>query len=388
MLSKGKKRQRSAAEPAAPQDEPMEEKAAPQDTPAPMDASSGSSASPFLFYAPRATLRQRSMMPVVTPGEAVQAEPGFLRGHGTMLRHDGTLIATVAGVVERVNKLVSVRPMRSRYTGEVGDVVVCRVSEVGQKRWKVDVNSRQHGVLMLSSINLPGGVQRRRTAEDQLNMRQWYVERDLISAEVQAFFQDGSMSLHTRSLKYGKLSGGLLVTVTPALVKRLKQHFHRFDFGAQAIFGMNGFVWVAPARGDASVSDELNDVAVAPDGGDGNSAAGAAPATPAEREIVAKVRNALLVLDAQCVTVSPATVSAVYHAAVAEEVGAGPHGAEPWRAPRAPTPSADAASPLPAQVPAKHMLLPHMLSKLVQPAIDIVAQTASALDAAALGAPR
>ena len=92
-------------------------------------------------------------------------------------------------------------------------------------------------------------------------------------------------------------------------------------------------------------------------------------------------------LDAQCVTVSPATVSAVYHAAVAEEVGAGPHGAEPWRAPRAPTLSADAASPLPAQVPAKHMLLPHMLSKLVQPAIDIVAQTASALDAAALGAP-
>ena len=36
----------------------MEEKAAPQDTPAPMDASSGSSASPFLFDAPRATLRQ------------------------------------------------------------------------------------------------------------------------------------------------------------------------------------------------------------------------------------------------------------------------------------------------------------------------------------------
>ena len=42
---------------------------------------------------------------------------------------------------------------------------------------------------MLSSINLPGGEQRRRTAEDQLNMRQFYIEHDLVSAEVQAFFQ-------------------------------------------------------------------------------------------------------------------------------------------------------------------------------------------------------
>ena len=125
----------------------------------------------------------RSQLPLVTPGEPIPTEPGCLRGHGTLLRADGALVATVAGVVERVNKLVSVRPLRSRYVGEVGDVVLCRVLEVGQKRWKVDVQARQHGVLMLSSINLPGGEQRRRTAEDQLNMRQFYVEGDVLSAE-------------------------------------------------------------------------------------------------------------------------------------------------------------------------------------------------------------
>ena len=73
-------------------------------------------------------------------------------------------IATVSGVVERVNKLVSVRPLRARYHGEVGDVVVCRITEVGAKRWKADVNGKQQSILMLSSINLPGGVQRRRRA--------------------------------------------------------------------------------------------------------------------------------------------------------------------------------------------------------------------------------
>jgi len=46
-----------------------------------------------------------------------------------------------------------------RFTGEIGDVVVGRITEVAQKRWKVDINSRQDAVLLLSSVNLPGGVQ-------------------------------------------------------------------------------------------------------------------------------------------------------------------------------------------------------------------------------------
>ena len=36
-------------------------------------------------------------------------------------------------------------------------------------------------------------------------MRTFFEEGDLLVAEVQAFFQDGAMSLHTRSLKYGKV---------------------------------------------------------------------------------------------------------------------------------------------------------------------------------------
>ena len=58
---------------------------------------------------------------------------------------------------------------------------------------------------MLSSINLPGGVQRRKLESDELQMRTFFQEGDLLVAEVQAFFGDGAMSLHTRSLKYGKV---------------------------------------------------------------------------------------------------------------------------------------------------------------------------------------
>lgn len=38
----------------------------------------------------------------------------FTRGHGTM-ELDGEVVATLCGVVERVNKLVYVRPHRARF---------------------------------------------------------------------------------------------------------------------------------------------------------------------------------------------------------------------------------------------------------------------------------
>lgn len=129
-------------------------------------------------------------------------------------------MATVCGVIQRVNKLISVVPVKNRYATltlllqflqsdksnstsgmahaphrynpELGDVVVGRVTEVSapthcewncrpgimlhqqsccilampvyalqvaNKRWRVDLRSRQAAALMLSAVNLPGGVQ-------------------------------------------------------------------------------------------------------------------------------------------------------------------------------------------------------------------------------------
>ncbi|KAK3256361.1 hypothetical protein CYMTET_34502 [Cymbomonas tetramitiformis] len=118
----------------------------------------------------------------VSPGDIIEVDmdAGFLRGHGTQVV-DGQLMATVCGVVERVNKLVSVKPLKTRYSAECGDVVVGRVSEIAQKRWKVDINSKQNAALLLSAVNLPGGVQRRRTNVDELNMRSVFEEGDAIS---------------------------------------------------------------------------------------------------------------------------------------------------------------------------------------------------------------
>ena len=97
-------------------------------------------------------------------------------------------------------------------------------------------------------------------------MRQYLKEGDLVSAEVQNIFNDGALSLHTRSMKYGKvtnkemlfhttivilfyfsqLSQGCLVKVSPSLIRRQKTHFHNLPCGASIIMGNNGFVWICP----------------------------------------------------------------------------------------------------------------------------------------------
>jgi len=218
---------------------------------------------------------------LVSPGDIITRDLGYMRGHGTYMDQD-VLFASVAGVVERVNKLISVTPVKTRYNGEIGDVVVGRIVEVQQKRWKVDIMSRLDAVLMLSSVNLPGGELRRRSAEDELTMRRYLEEGDLISAEVQNIFNDGSLSLHTRSLKYGKLGQGCLVTVSPSLIKRRKTHFHQFPFGASIILGNNGFVWISQTLSDEETSGGFaQNLEVVPSG---------------EREVMARLRNVVLAL--------------------------------------------------------------------------------------------
>ncbi|KAG8481517.1 hypothetical protein CXB51_026372 [Gossypium anomalum] len=240
-----------------------------------------------------------------------------LRGHGTT-DLNGDLVATVCGVVERINKLVYVRALRARYKPEVGDIVVGRVVEVSQKRWRLEINFSLDAILMLSSMNMPDGIQweatraeftiipsadngirrnfspflvkrdlssigkrflslvallsllfnylivrvsRRRTALDELNMRGIFEENDVVCAEIRNFQHDGSLQLQARSQKYGKLEKGQLLIVDPYLVKKSKQHFHRLEqFGIDLILGRNGFIWVGEhveAR-DSMVVDQAN----------------------------------------------------------------------------------------------------------------------------------
>ncbi|KAI6768331.1 hypothetical protein HG530_006340 [Fusarium avenaceum] len=192
---------------------------------------------------------------IFTPGSVITSNPQWMRGHGTYVPQGSSAItSSLAGTLTKTNKLLSVRPLRARYTPEIGDLVVGRIVEVQAKRWRVDVAASQLAILQISAINLPGGILRKRTETDELQIRSFFAEGDLVVAEVQQLHQDGAASLHTRSLKYGKLRNGVFVAVTGTGggggVVRSKRQVWTMDAAnsggkVDVLLGVNGYIWVS-----------------------------------------------------------------------------------------------------------------------------------------------
>ncbi|XP_040860433.1 exosome complex component RRP4 isoform X2 [Ochotona curzoniae] len=217
---------------------------------------------------------------LVVPGDTITTDTGFMRGHGTYMGEE-KLVASVAGAVERVNKLICVKALKTRYNGEVGDIVVGRITEVQQKRWKVETNSRLDSVLLLSSMNLPGGELRRRSAEDELAMRGFLQEGDLIS--------------------------GVLVQVSPSLVKRQKTHFHDLPCGASVILGNNGFIWIYPTP-EYKEEDA------------GGFIANLEPVSLADREVISRLRNCVVALVSQRMMLYDTSILYCYEASLPHQI--------------------------------------------------------------------
>lgn len=128
-----------------------------------------------------------------------------------------------------------------------------------QRQWKVEIAAPLLARLPLSGINLPGGILRRRTAVDELNIRSFFTEGDLLVAEVQSVYESGQAILHTRSTKYGKLRNGVFMSVSGAgggglsrkggIARSRRQVFtlttSRGGGEVDVILGVNGFIWVS-----------------------------------------------------------------------------------------------------------------------------------------------
>nr|CAD2173980.1 unnamed protein product [Meloidogyne enterolobii] len=242
----------------------------------------------------------RSRLQLTVPGAVISSAKGLMRGHGTYLEGE-SLLSSLAGVVMQTNKLIRVKPVKSRYQGEIGDVIVGRIVDVQQKRWRVDINARVHSILQLTSVNLPGGELRRKSIEDEFMMREYLKEGDLVSAEIQQTFHDGALSLHTRSLKYGKLGQGILVRVFPHLVRKRKTHFHNLPFGASVILGCNGNIWISRLKGvdEQGTGGYVDDTELVPF---------------VTREIIARTANCIKLLSRNSIPLYDTTIIFAYNA--------------------------------------------------------------------------
>jgi exosome complex component RRP4 len=267
-----------------------------------------------------------SSLHLVLPGQVIalssseNENEGFLRGHGTYVERDSEsntdrLVASVAGRVERVNKLISVSPIAaSVYNGQVGDLVVGRITSVQATRWKVQLTSvGRDASLPLSGVHLPGGVQRVRTAQDARDMRQFFQEGDLVSAEVHNVQNDGTLALHTRSLRYGKLDNGCLAVVPPVLVERRKHHFVDI-LDMTVLWGTNGYLWIQRKlpEENTTLPEVLERL---------KQQHASTPLMIEERRNIARLRNSISCLSMVHAMVTPESVERVYQASSNIKVG-------------------------------------------------------------------
>ncbi|KAL3436018.1 IEC3 subunit of the Ino80 complex, chromatin re-modelling-domain-containing protein [Aspergillus tetrazonus] len=283
---------------------------------------------------------------IITPGEVVTNDPQWMRGHGTYTNPLSTsIIATVAGTVQKTNKLLSVQPLRARYTPEIGDLVVGRIVEVQSRRWKVDVAAPLLAQLPLSAINLPGGILRRRTSADELQIRTFFSEGDLLVAEVQTVHSDGAASLHTRSLKYGKLRNGVFLAVAGAggsgasssstkgslgsgsatgVVRSRRQMFtittSNGGGDVDLVLGVNGYIWISKhVEGTAAASSATEHVSITRmEEMVSNSVYSSQndEISPATRREIARLTQCIRVLVQEGLRVDEETVTAAYDASL------------------------------------------------------------------------
>ncbi|XP_050714746.1 exosome complex component RRP4-like [Eriocheir sinensis] len=240
---------------------------------------------------------------LVTPGEVISQDTSFMRGHGTYMEK-GVQVASVAGYVTRVNRLITVTPLRQVYQGAVGDTIVGRITKVQNNRWKVDVNSRLDAELRLSNIQLPGGEQRRCNLEDERDMRALLTEGDLVCVEVQKICDDGLMRLAARSIKFGKLSQGTLLAVSPSLIVQDKQRMHDLPCGARVVFGANGYVYITPTVPQEQASTYIVNF----------------EEVPVEvRKTIGRLRNCIKLLATHSIMISPTSVMTAFDTSIEQE---------------------------------------------------------------------
>jgi len=218
------------------------------------------------------------------------------------------IISTKAGFIEKTHKLLSILITKGRYKPKVGQVILGRVLSIENKKWLIDICSTHHGTLDISSIHLPGNIQRRRTRADQLQMNDYLLENDLICAEVQQIKNDGTFNLQMRNLKYGKLVTGLLVTVQQELVKQLKSHMITLPMGVDLKLGLNGLIWVTYTKTKLQRDhcEQLNEMHRQENVSISNQI----------RHEISVVRNCIDVLNQGFLPISPVTILLCYQRAI------------------------------------------------------------------------
>lgn len=117
-----------------------------------------------------------------------------------------------------------------------------------------------------------------------------------------------------------QLGQGTLVRVSPAMIKRCKNHFHNLLCGASVILGNNGYVWISPQVSDDHQQPQMRFQTPSSKEGVASGGQEAEPVSRETRETIARLRNCVAALAQERVQLFDTTLQYTYDASLKYEV--------------------------------------------------------------------
>ncbi len=189
---------------------------------------------------------------IVVPGDLL-AEGDYTAGENTY-KENSKVYAQKLGIADFDGKTVCVVALTGLYIPKVGDLVVGLVIDVGLNGWFLNINAPYHANL---SVNDVLGKSFGPTVETLTNILKL---GDVVIAKVVTFDRTRDPSLSIRGPDLGRVSGGVVIDLTPSKVPRLIGKkgsmigMLKQETGCDIVVGQNGKVLI---RGNQPAMIEL-----------------------------------------------------------------------------------------------------------------------------------
>lgn len=179
---------------------------------------------------------------IAVPGEVLASAGSFIAGQGTH-KEGQDIIASRLGVVQIEDKIIKLIPLAGQYIPKRGDVILCKVIDVGFSGWRLEINSPYTAMMSVKDATsdfIARGA----------DLNQYFGLGDFLVGKI---FNVTSQKLVDVSIKgpgLRKIKGGRIIEVAPNKVPRIigkagsMVSMIKNETKCNIIVGQNGLIWI------------------------------------------------------------------------------------------------------------------------------------------------
>ena len=179
---------------------------------------------------------------ISVPGETLAIGMDILPGNGTY-REGEKIIANRLGLAAIEGRTIKLIPLSGRYVPKTGDVIICKVIDVGFYGWRLDTNSAYSAILSMKDATsdfIARGA----------DLTKYFDLGDYVVCKIVNVTSQKLVDVAMKGPGLRKLKGGRIIDVDPNKVPRIigKQGsmvvMIKEATKCNIIVGQNGLIWI------------------------------------------------------------------------------------------------------------------------------------------------